>query len=409
MRYDHRSPTVRVRSSGATQSLNAVGWFAVPSALCALVSLLLLLPACTRKDPSAQPGGGARSSVVPVLTATASSEDVPVEIQAIGNVQAYSLVSVRSQITGPLMKVHIQEGQDVKAGDLLFSIDPRPWEAALNQAQANLKRDEAQMLSARLEFLRTSNLFESKIASQSDYDTAEANYRALEGSALADSAAISNAQVSLGYTSIRSPINGRAGNLAVKEGNVVKSPDDVLLTIAQVRPIYVAFSVPEQQLPAIRRESQRTALPVVAVVPSETNRPAHGELTFINNTVDPTTGTIFLKGTFANTNSVLWPGQFVQVSLTLSNLAKATVVPSQAVQTGQNGDFVFVVKPDETVETRPITTGITADGKTVIVAGVTPGETVVTDGQLRLVPGAKVSVKPPATSGSSTNVAEAKP
>jgi len=409
MRYDHRSPIFLVCSSGATQTLNAVGRFAIPSALCALTGMLLLLPACTRKDPAAQPGGGARSPVVPVLTATATSEDVPVEIQAIGNVQAYSLVSVRSQITGPLMKVHIQEGQDVKAGDLLFSIDPRPWEAALNQAQANLKRDEAQMLSARLEFLRTSNLFESKIASQSDYDTAEANYRALEGSALADSAAISNAQVSLGYTSIRSPIDGRTGNLVVKAGNVVKSPDDVLLTITQVRPIYVAFSVPEQQLPAIRRESQRAALPVMAVVPSETNRPARGELTFINNTVDTATGTIFLKGTFANTNGVLWPGQFVRVSLTLSNLAQATVVPSQAVQTGQNGDFVFVVKPDETVETRPITTGITADGKTVIVAGVTPGETVVTDGQLRLVPGAKVSVKPPATSGSSTNAAEAKP
>jgi multidrug efflux system membrane fusion protein len=167
--------------------------------------------------------------------------------------------------------------------------------------------------------------------------------------------------------------------------------------------------VPEQQLPAIRRESQGTALHVVAVVPSETNRPARGELTFINNTVDTTTGTIFLKGTFANTNNVLWPGQFVQVSLTLSNLAKATLLPSQAVQTGQNGDFVFVVKPDETVETRPVTTGITTDGKTVIAAGVTPGETVVTDGQLRLVAGAKVSVKPPQTSGSSTNVAEARP
>jgi membrane fusion protein, multidrug efflux system len=409
MRYDHRSPTLCAGSSGATRTLSAVGRFAVPVALCALVSVLLLLPACTRKDPATQPGRGARGSAVPVLTATAASADVPMEIRAIGNVQPYSLVSVRSQITGPLMKVHIQEGQDVKAGDMLFSIDPRPWEAALNQSQANLKRDEAQMLSARLAFLRTSNLFESKIASQQDYDTAEANYRALEGSALADSAAISNAQVSLGYTTIRSPIDGRTGSLSVKAGNIVKAPDDVLLTITQVRPIYVAFSVPEQQLPAIRRESQGTALPVVAVVPSETNRPARGELTFINNMVDTATGTIFLKGTFANTNNVLWPGQFVQVSLTLSNLVQATVVPSQAVQTGQNGDFVFVVKPDETVEARPVTTSITTDGKTVIATGVTPGETVVTDGQLRLVPGAKVSVKPPQTPGSSTNTAEARP
>jgi multidrug efflux system membrane fusion protein len=410
MRCNPHSPTFCAGSSGAARTLNAVGRFAVPSVLCALAGVLLLLvQACAPKDPSAQSGRGTRGLAVPVLTATAASEDVPVEIHAIGNVLPYSLVSVRSQITGPLMKVHIQEGQDVKTGDMLFSIDPRPWEAALNQAQANLKRDEAQMVSARLEFLRTSNLFQSKIASQSDYDTAEANYRALEGSALADSAAISNAQVSLGYTSIRSPIDGRTGDLSVKAGNVVKSPDDVLLTITQVHPIYVAFSVPEQQLPAIRRESQGTALPVLAVVPSETNRPARGKLTFINNTVDTTSGTIFLKGTFANTNDVLWPGQFVQVSLTLSNLVQATVVPSQAVQTGQNGDFVFVVKPDETAETRPVTTSITAAGKTVIVTGVTPGETVVTDGQLRLVPGAKVSVKPPQTFGPSTRVAEAKP
>jgi len=374
-----------------------------------LLVALLSLPACSRKDPSAQSGRGAQGPAVPVLTATVTAEDVPVEIQAIGNVQAYSLVSVRSQITGPITQVHIQEGQEVKAGDRLFSIDSRPGEAALNQALANLKRDEAQMLSARLEFLRTSNLFESKIASQQDFDTAEANYRALEGSALADGAAITNAQVSLGYTTIRSPIDGRTGNLTVKAGNVVKTPDDVLLTITQVRPIYVAFSVPEQQLPAIRRESQATTLPVVAIVPGETNRPAQGELTFINNMVDITTGTILLKATFANTNNVLWPGQFVQVSLTLSNLSKATVVPSQAVQTGQNGEFVFVVKPDETVEPRPVTTSITANGKTVIAAGVKPGETVVTDGQLRLVPGVKVSLRESLASGTATNAPVSRP
>jgi multidrug efflux system membrane fusion protein len=340
---------------------------------------------------------------VPVMVAQAEARDIPVQIEAIGNVQAYSAVSVRSQITGPITEVHFQEGQEVTAGDLLLTIDPRPWEAALNQARANRIRNEAQLVSARLEFLRTSNLFVSKIASQQDYDTAEANYHGLEATLVADNAAITNAQVSLEYTAIRSPITGRTGNLAFKQGNVVKAPDDVILTITQTHPIYVAFSVPEQNLPSIRRESQQATLRVKAVVPSEADHPVWGDLTFINNMVDTNTGTILLKGTFDNTNNVLWPGQYVRVSVTLSNLMHATVVPTQAVQTGQNGEFVFVVKSDQTVETRPVVTGVTYDGMMVIASGVEAGETVVTDGQLRLVPGAKVNVKAPAPSVLSSN------
>jgi multidrug efflux system membrane fusion protein len=359
-----------------------------------VVGACLLMASCSRQ-PAAEgkgkrPGSG---GPVPVLAARAVARDMPVEIQSVGTVQAFSLVSMRSQITGPIVKVHIQEGQEVKAGDMLFTIDPRPYHAALNQAQANLKRDEAQLLSARLEFERTSNLFEGKIASRADYETAEAAYRALDASTFADNAAISNAQVSLEYTAIRSPIDGRTGSLNVREGNVVKSPDDVILTITQIHPIYVAFSVPEQHLSAIRRRASEAALPVQAVVPGQTNRPAWGELTFIDNQVDNTTGTIPLKGTFPNTNNLLWPGQFVQTSLTLSNLVNATVVPSQAVQTGQDGEFIFVVKSDETVEARPVVTSVTADGLTVIGDGIRPGETVVTDGQLRLVPGTRVNIK----------------
>ncbi len=369
--------------------------------LVASLPAVLVFTSCSHKTSSAGKG----RPPVPVLAAQATTRDLPIQIHAIGNVQPYSLVSVRSQITGPILQVHFQEGQEVRTGDLLFTIDSRPWQAALNQAEANLKRDEAQGVSARLAFERTSNLFVSKIASRQDYDTAEANYQALEGTALADSAAISNAQVNLGYTLIRSPIDGRTGNLAVKKGNVVKAPDDVLLTITQVRPIYVAFSVPEQHLPAIRRESREKVLPVEAVVPSETNRPASGELTFINNMVDTNTGTILLKGTFANTNDVLWPGQFVQVSLTLSNLVQATVVPSQAVQTGQDGEFVFVVRPDQTVTNVAVATGITFDGFTVITGGVQPGDLVVTDGQLRLVPGARVQVKKSLTPDAPANAA----
>jgi len=316
-------------------------------------------------------------------------------------VRAYSLVSIRSQITGPITKVHFKEGQEVNVGDPLFTIDPRPYEAALNQARANLERDIAQMISARLEFERTSNLFESKIASSQDYDSAQAAYQAMQATVAADHAAVTNAQVSLGYTDIRSPIEGRTGNLIVKAGNVVKAPDDVLLTITQIHPIYVAFTVPEQNLAAIRQQSRQSDLQVEAVVPGEANHPVVGELTFLNNMVDTNTGTILLKGTFVNTNDVLWPGQFVQVSLTLSNLVNAVVVPSQAVQTGQQGEFVFVVKSDQTVDTRPVITGVTYEGQTVLSSGVKPGETVVTDGQLRLAPGTKVSTQTPQSSDQS--------
>ena len=330
---------------------------------------------------------------MPVLATKAIARDIPVEIHAIGNVQPYSLVNIRSQITGPIEQVHFQEGSEVAAGELLFTIDPRPWQAALNQAQANLKRDEAQRVSARLTFERTSNLFVSKIASRQDYETAEANYHALDGTALADQAAIASAQVSLGYTQIRSPIQGRTGSPTVKKGNVVKAPDDILLTITQVRPIYVVFSVPEQELPAIRRQSAQSPLNVQASVPGETQDFATGQLSFINNAVDTNTGSILLKGTFANTDNVLWPGQFVDVTLTLSNLVQATVVPSQAVQSGQNGSFIFVVRPDQTVTNMPVATGIIYDGFTVITEGVHEGEPVVTDGQLRLVPGSKVEIR----------------
>jgi multidrug efflux system membrane fusion protein len=357
-----------------------------------LAGLAVFLASCSRHAGDSSQTAGQRAAV-PVLVAKASSRDLPVEVQSIGNVQAYSLVSIRPQITGKIEKVHFEEGQEVKAGDLLFTLDPRQWEAELNQAQANLARDEAQLINARLTFLRTSNLFESKIASQQDFDSAEATYQGLLATLVADRAAISNAQVNLDYTAIQSPIDGRTGNLAVKAGNVVKSPDDVLVTITQIRPVYVSFSVPEQHLTSIRRRASQEKLPVLAFAPGETNNVARGELTFIDNTVDTNTGTILLKGTFSNEHHVLWPGQFVRTTLTLSNLAGVTVVPSQAVQSGQNGEFVFVVGPEDKVDARPVTTGITFDGVQVIQSGVKPGETVVTDGQLRLTPGSKVSIK----------------
>lgn len=358
---------------------------------------------CLAVSCSKSPAGAARPArpPVPVVTAESSTRDVPVQIQAIGNVQAYSLVLIRSLLTGQLESVNIREGQDVRAGDLLFTLDPRPWQTAVNEAQANLARDEAQCIRARLEFERTSNLFETQIASKQDFDSALAAYRGLEASIEADAAALSNAQVNLGYTSIRAPIDGRTGNLSVRKGNVVKSPDDVLLRITQVHPVYVAFSVPEAELPAIRREARQRALPVTAAAPGD-DGVATGELTLIDNLVDTNTGSILLKATFANQDEVLWPGQYVRVTLTLSNLVDAVVVPTPAVQTGQSGQFVFVVKPDKTVETRPVVVGLSYGNETVILRGLSGGETVVTDGQLRLSPGAAVIVKSPGTPGTNS-------
>lgn len=363
--------------------------------------LVLLLAGCAKESADR---AKTERPPVPVLVAQAAVRDVPVEIRAVGNVQAYSAVAVRSQITGPITQVHFEEGHEVKVGDLLFTIDPRPWEAALNQALANVKRDEAQLLSSRLEFLRTSNLFQIKIASQQDYDTAEAAFASAEASVLANAAAVSNAQVSLGYTQIRSPIDGRTGDLKVKAGNVVKAPDDVLVNIAQIHPIYAAFSVPERNLPAIQRRMREATLSVTAIIAGEEKNP-RGDLTFVDNAVDMTTGTILLKATFANEDNLLWPGQFIQTTLALSNLVQVTVVPSQAVQAGQGGEYVFIARSDETVEMRPVTTSIIQEGITVIASGLRSGESVVTDGQLRLTPGAKISVKPADTFVASTNAA----
>jgi multidrug efflux system membrane fusion protein len=330
---------------------------------------------------------------VPVVVGRAEAKDVPVEVRNIGNVEAYSTVTIRSQITGQIIQVHFQEGQEVKAGDLLFSIDPRPAQGALRHAQADLKRDEAQLVSARLEFERQKKLLANSIASQDDYEKAQAAFYGLEATVMADQSAISNATLNLEYTSIRAPIDGRTGNLMVKKGNIVKAPDDSLVTINQVHPIYVTFSVPEQDLPEIRARMREVALPVQVGVPGDATATVQGELTFIDNSVDATTGRIKLKGTFTNENDVLWPGQFVQATLTLRTLPRAIVVPSHAVQSSQNGEFVFVVKADSTVQKRPVVIGLSLKDAIVIARGVEPGETVVTDGQLRLTEGAKVTTQ----------------
>jgi multidrug efflux system membrane fusion protein len=361
---------------------------------------------------------------VPVTVATVVQRDVPLQVRAIGNVQPTATVSVLSQVGGEVVRVHFTEGQEVRAGDPLFTIDQRPFQAALQQAQAQLARDQAQVAqaqanlakdqaqysNARVEEDRYRRLVEGGYIAREQYDqirttelslaaTIKADQAAIETAQAvvrADEANVENARLQLSYTDIRSPMDGRTGNLLLHAGNVVKANDvgNPMVVINRVHPIYAVFSVPEQELDRINRYRAAGALPVDAIPQGPGEPPAvHGELTFVNNTVDPATGTIQLKASFQNRDNALWPGQFVTVVLTLTIERNVPVIPSQAIQSGQQGQYVFVVKADSTVESRPITPGITDGKTTVITKGVAAGERVVTDGQLRLVPGARVEVK----------------
>ncbi len=354
--------------------------------------------------------GGAKKSAggAPVLVAQAFTTNVPVQIDPppVGHVMAYSTVTVHSQIQGLISQIHFREGQEVRKGDPLFTIDPRPSQAALDQARANLERDSGQLEYQKANYTRDQKLFTSKIISQDQLDTDKASLDASTGTVAADKAAITNALLNLEFCHIDAPVDGVTGGLQSYVGNVVKAPDDTLLTINQIHPIYVQFGVPEQYLPEIQREKRDKTLKVAVAFENMNEPPPQGELTFIDNTVDPTTGMIQLRATFPNRRSVLWPGQFVNVTLTLSELTNVVVVPSQAVQTGQNGEYLYVLKSnqtDQTVEERPIVIGVTYQGVTVIKSGVQAGETIVTDGQLRLAPGVTVSVNAAEATGSSTN------
>ena len=350
-------------------------------------------------SPGATSGRG--NAGVPVLAAEAVETNVPVQIQPppVGHVTPISTVTVHSQVGGIISQVNFKEGDEVKSNALLFTIDPRPTQAALDQARANLERDAGQLEYQKANYSRDQKLLAAKIISQEQSDTDRASLDAATGTTAADRAAITNALLNLEFCYIRSPIDGKTGGLQAYAGNVVKAPDDVLLTINQIHPIYIEFAVPEQFLPEIKKQMAGQIPKAAATFENMDGPPPQGELTFIDNSVDMTTGTILLKATFPNEDNVLWPGQFVNVTLTLSELTNAIVVPSQAVQTGQNNQYVYVVKPNPTnaamqvVEQRPVTTGINYQSETVIVTGLQAGETVVTDGQLRLAPGVAVSVR----------------
>ena len=383
------------------------------AAIVALVALVLMAAGCGKQQ--AQAVGG--MPPVPVSVAVASEEAVPVQIRVIGTVEPSSTVQIKSQVAGELLSVHFTEGSDVNKDDLLVEIDPRPYREALAQAEAavakdraqlaqaeaNLARDTAQAKSAEADAYRYEQLAkegvapamqatQQRAAADAAHESVRADQAAIESaraSLASDQAAVARARLDLGYCEIRSPVGGRTGNLLVHPGNLIKVNDVPLVVINRIAPIFVSFGVPEEQLAAVRQRA-RDSLAVQASTDAEPNRIARGLLKVVDNAVDTNTGTIRLKAAFDNTDHMLWPGQFVNVVLTLGTQSNATVVPSEAVQDGQRGQFIFVVKSDQTVESRPVTVTRTIGRKSVIAKGVAPGETVVTDGQLRLYPGAKI-------------------
>lgn len=357
---------------------------------------LVFLGACSG-GPSAEEPKSKEKPAVPVLVASVFTKDVPIQVSSVGNVEAYSTVAVKSRVSGELVGVHFQEGQEVKEGDLLFTIDKAPYEVALKEAQARLERDQALARKARDDVRRNMPLAEKDIVSRQSLDQYVSTAEAAEALVKADQAAVENLQLQLGYCSIRSPVSGRTGSLLIQKGNLVKGNDEnkSLLTVHQIEPIYVTFAVPEKHLGDINRRAKESKMEVEVRIPEDQGGagPITGVVSFVNNTVEPSTATIRLKATFQNRDRRLWPGQTVNVLLTLGVQPKAVVVPSQAIQSGQSGSYVFVVKQDHAAEVRLVSVSRSTNGETVIEKGLLPGETVVTDGQLLLTSGARVSIK----------------
>jgi membrane fusion protein, multidrug efflux system len=345
---------------------------------------LAALAAC-KEEKKARP-----EEKVPVTVAVAEQKDVPLDIKVVGSVQPMQTVAVRAQVSGQLTRVWFREGDDVRRGQVLFTIDPRPYQAALAQAEANLARDEAQRRNAEAEAARYAELVKKDYVTKEEYGKIVAAAEAARATAAADRAAIENARVNLSYCEIRSPLDGRTGGLQVHAGNIVSANSATpLVVINQIAPVYVTFAVPEREFGRVRGAEN---VPVTAT-PQGSTKAESGRLAFVDNAVDPQTGTISLKAAFPNTARTLWPGQFVNVVMTVGSRSDAVVIPAQAVQTGQRGQYVYVVRDGSTVEMRPVAVGQQIEQQAIIDRGVTAGETVVTDGQIRLTPKSKVSVK----------------
>lgn len=366
------------------------------ASLCLIGGAALTIPACSDGRAQTPTGGASGPPAVPITTATVAAQPMPLTLGAIGTAEAYTSVAIRAQITGALTKVHFTEGDEVQAGQTLFTLDRRPLEAALAQAQANLKRDTAQAANAQASAARYQDLQARGISTREQADTSRAAAAALDATLQADRAAVDNATIQLDYATITAPISGRAGALMVHEGNLVRANDSTpLVVINQVSPINVSFGLPESRLADIQRQMRGGAIRVEAM-PTGDATPAIGRLSFIDNAVDAGTGQIKVKAVFPNADHRLWPGQFANVTVTLRTESRAIVVPTAAVQNGQQGPYVFLVKPDQTVEMRTVAIQRQAAELTIVGDGVQPGDVVVTDGHVRLVPGARVSVKPAA-------------
>lgn len=370
------------------------------SVLCLLSGLCLLsvlASGCNRDTAvAASPSGrgGGAGGAVPVVIAQVVEKPMPLEIGVIGTVEAYSTVAVRSQITGQLTAVNFKEGEDVSKGQVLFVLDRRPLEGVLTQAEATLTKDLAQADNARQQLQRYQDLAKSGLTTRDQLDTATSAAASLDAVVGSDRAAVENAKVQLDYATIAAPISGRTGSLIVHVGNLVRATDGTpLVNINQVAPIYASFGVPEARLPELKRYLALGPIRVAARAPTDTDPPSIGTVDFVDNAVDQTTGTIRVKAAFPNADRRLWPGQFVNVVVTLSVDANAIVVPSTAVQASDKGPYVFVIKPDKTAEQRMVTVARINGAETIIRDGLKTGETVVTDGALRLVTGSRVTIK----------------
>jgi multidrug efflux system membrane fusion protein len=350
-----------------------------------LILPLILLAACggTKAKPPEER--------VPVTVAKVQQKEMPVQIRAIGSVQPLQTVAVRALVGGQLTRVWFREGDEVRRGQTLFTIDPRPLQAALTQVQANVARDEAELRNAEAQRTRYADLVKKDYVTREDFDKISASAEAARAVVAADRAAIKNARLQLSYCNIVAPLDGKTGSLQVHAGNIVRANDTTpLVVINQVRPINVQFAVPERDLGPLRAGG----MGMVVVASPQGSGPAEtGRLTFVDNAVDPTTGTITLKASFSNDDRALWPGQYVNVAVTLSSRPNAIVVPAQALQSGQRGQYVYIVKSDNGVEMRPVAVTQEIDQQAIIEHGVSAGETVVTDGQLKLTPKSKVDIK----------------
>lgn len=353
------------------------------------LSLGLFLTGCSKQENASATGP---APAVPVTIATVEQKDVPVTIRAIGNVEPIQRVDIKSQLAGQVIAVHFKEGQDVEKGALLFELDPRQQKADLDKAQGQLIKDQAMAANAKADADRYAQLFKEGVTSQQEYERMRTAADSAAATVEADKAAVEAARVQLQYTKIYAPVAGRTGNLTVTEGNIMKANEATLVTVNQIHPIYVTFSVPEQQLDEVKR-FMNAGLKVEAIPQAQNDQRVAGKVTFIDNTVDVATGTIKLKATFQNEKNTLWPGQFADVVLTLTMQPNAITVPSSAVNVGQNGQYAFVVGRDKTVDMRPVTVQRTFADQTIIASGLKPGEQVVTDGQLRLTKGTPIEVK----------------